>query len=102
MIRRKTRLWNFKNKRINYAKGELKLMLLKGVMSNKNIDTKLRAYAYSKVILINRKYNYKNYTQTCSISGKSKAVWSFCNLNRHKLNELNRQGSLLSVKPVSW
>jgi len=76
-------------------------MLLKGVMCNNNIKTKYRAFAYSKIILINRKYPYKAYTQTCSISGKSKAVWSFCNFNRHKLNELNRQGSILSLKPAS-
>lgn len=77
-------------------------MLLKSVKLNKNINNNYRAYAYSKIILINRKYSYSRYTQTCSISGKSKGVWSFCNFNRHKLNQLNREGSLISVKPASW
>jgi len=49
-------------------------VLLKSILCNKNIKNKLRAYAYAKVILINKKYNYRGYTQTCSISGKSKAV----------------------------
>ena len=49
-------------------------MLLKSVKLNKNINNNYRAYAYSKVILINRKYPYLKYTQTCSISGKSKGV----------------------------
>lgn len=77
-------------------------MLLKSVKSNKNIENKYRAYAYSKIITNNRRYKYTRYTQTCLISGKSRGVWSFSNLGRHKLNELNRTGALLSVKPASW
>lgn len=102
MVNKIKMVWNQRNKRINYTRCELKLMLLKSVKSNKNINNNIRAYAYSRIILNPRKHKYTKYTQTCSISGKSKGVWSFCNLNRHKLNELNRSGSLVNVKPTSW
>ena len=102
MVKKLKRVWIHRNRRIEFARCELKLMLLKSVKLNKNIKNKNRTYAYSKVILTPRRYKFTRYTQTCTISGKSKGVWSFCNLNRHKLNELNRNGSLLNVKPTSW
>lgn len=102
MIKKKRQVWSQKYKRINYSNCELKLMLLKSVVSNKNIKCNYRLFAYSKLILNDKKYNYKNYKQTCTISGKSRGVWSFCNFNRHKLNELNRTGQLIGVKSMSW
>ena len=77
-------------------------MLLKSVKLNKNIENKFRTYAYSKIIVTPRRYKFTKYTQSCNISGKSKGVWSFCNLNRHKMNELTRSGDLVNVKPISW
>lgn len=102
MLKKKKSVWFQKYNRINYSNCELRVMLLKSVIKNKNIKCNLRLFAYSKVILNEKKYNYKGYKQTCVISGKSRGVWSFCNLNRHKFNELNRTGQLIGVKSMSW
>jgi ribosomal protein S14 len=102
MVKKIKNTWKQHYNRIEFTKSELRILLIKGVKTNKNIKTKYRALAYSKVILNQRKYKYKNYTQTCLISGKSRGVWSFSNLSRHKLTELSREGSLLNLKPVSW
>lgn len=102
MFKKRRKVWYQKYNRISYANSELKNMLLKSVINNKNIKSNIRLFAFSKKILNDRKYNYKNYRQTCNISGKSRGVWSFCNLNRHKLNELNRTGHLIGVRSMSW
>lgn len=102
MVKKIKNVWDKQFRRVEYGKCEVKLMILKGVKSNKNIKNKYRALSYSKLILNTRKYKYYNYTQVCLITGKSRGVWSFSNLGRHKLNELNREGSLLNIKPMSW
>lgn len=102
MVNKIKKVWKQYYNRIEFNRCELKLMVLKGVKSNKNIKNKYRALSYSKLILNQRKYKYKNYTQSCLISGKSRGVWSFSNLSRHKINEMNRDGSLINIKPASW
>lgn len=102
MVKKIKKVWNQRNSRIEYGRCELKLMLLKGVNLNKNIKNKYRALSYAKIIYNERKYKYIKYKQSCLITGKTRGVWRFANLGRHKLNEMNREGSLLSVKPVSW
>jgi len=77
-------------------------MLLKSVKLNRNINNYYRAYAYAYIIRNKRKFKYLNYTQTCILSGRSKSVWSYYNIGRHKINELNRSGSLVNIKPASW
>lgn len=77
-------------------------MLLKSVIRNRNIKFNLRSFAYSKLIRNENRYNYKGYKQTCLITGKSRGVWSFCNLSRHKFNDMNRSSHLVGLKSMSW
>ena len=73
-MRKFKKVWIQKYKRINYSKAEVRLILLKSVKFNKNIKNSIRAFAYSNIIKLSLKYDYKKYTQTCSISGKSRGV----------------------------
>lgn len=102
MVKKIKKTWKQQYNRIEFSKCEVKLMILKGVKDNKNIKNKYRALSYSKIILNQRKYKYKNYTQSCLITGKSRGVWSFANLSRHKINEMSREGSLVNIRPASW
>ena len=73
-MKKKKRIWSQFYKRVYFNQCEFKLMLLKSVKLNRNINNYYRAYAYAYIIRNKRKFKYLNYTQTCILSGRSKSV----------------------------
>jgi ribosomal protein S14 len=96
-----TKLWRQANKRSNLRNIEIKKIILESVKNNKNIINTKRAYAFYKLIKM-KKFKFKGHTDSCIISGKSRGVWKFCHLGRHKINELNKTGNILNIKSSSW
>lgn len=96
-----TKLWRQSNKRLNYKKIEIKKMILESIKNNKNIVNNKRAYAFYKLIRL-KKHKTRGHIDSCLISSKSRGVYKFCHLGRHKINELNKTGKMLNIKVSSW
>lgn len=96
-----TKLWRQLNKRNNSQNIEIKKIILKSVKNNKNMVNNKRAYAFYKLIQL-KKFKIRGHVEACLITGKSRGVWKFCHLGRHKINELNKTGSLLNIRASSW
>lgn len=98
---RKDKLRRQSLKRIYYKNIEFKKIILTSVKNNKNIINTKRAYALFKLIQI-KKYNYRGHVESCLLTGKSRGVWKFAHLGRHKINELNKTGDILNIKSSNW
>lgn len=88
-------------KRIYYKNIEFKKIILTSVKNNKNIINTKRAYAFFKLIQI-KKFKSKGHVEACLLTGKSRGVWKFAHLGRHKINELNKTGDMLNIKSSNW
>lgn len=75
-------------------------MILCSIKNNKNIDNSQRSYALFKTMQL-KKYKCKSHVESCLLSGKSRGVWKFCYLGRHKINELNKTGALVNIRASS-
>ncbi len=98
---RSNKLWRQYIRRLNYKKVELKKIILEGIINNNNIVNNKRVYASFKKVSLN-KNKFFNHVESCIISGKSRGNWKFCDLGRHKINELNKVGDLPNLKASSW
>jgi hypothetical protein len=98
---RSNKLWRQYIRRLNYKKVELKKIILEGIINNNNIVNNKRVYASFKKVNLN-KNKFFNHVESCIISGKSRGNWKFCDLGRHKINELNKVGDLPNLKASSW
>jgi len=95
------KLWKQSNRRQSLKQVEIKKIILESVKNNKNIINNKRAYAFYKLIKI-KKFKFKGHVEACTYTGKSRGVWRFCHLGRHKINELNKTGDILNIKASSW
>jgi len=96
-----TKLWRQLNKRSLSNKIEIKKIILKSVKNNKNLVNNKRAYAFFKLIRL-KKFKTRGHVDACLLTSKSRGVWKFCHLGRHKINELNKTGNILNIQASSW
>lgn len=95
------KLWRQFLRRNNFNKIELKNIIVNGVINNKNIINNKRVFAFFKKINL-KKNKFTNHVESCIITGKSRGVWKFCHMGRHKINELNKVGNIPNIKASSW
>jgi len=85
-----------------FIKNELKKIILKSILQNKNAKPITRSYAYFKLIHFSKKSSISNQINVCLLRGRTKGVWKFAQLCRHVINKLAITGSLQNIKIKSW
>ena len=85
-----------------FIKNELKRVILKSIIQNKNVKPIVRSYAYFKLVHFSRKYSISNQINVCLIRGRNKGVWKFAQMSRHAINKLAINGFLQNIKIKSW
>ncbi len=89
-----------KYKRILNLKLKLKLLILKSIFFNRNLNCSIRNISYFH--LINNKILNKKYYKICKYSGYSKSLNKFTGYGRHELNRRGILGKLQNISINSW
>ena len=89
-------------RRINFLKNELKRMQYKSIIKNFDIPGETKEECVSKLNKIPRNSSKVRIKNRCILTGRGRAVYSFCRLSRIRFRELASQGLLLGVSKCSW
>lgn len=90
-------------KRKNFVKQEIKKMILKSIIQNKNLKPIIRSLAVYKLSRINLKSSIsKQNNNICLLSGRIGGVYKNTNLSRHSMKKLSINGNLQNIKITSW
>lgn len=102
----KNKMLNIKKdvlKRRKYTKNEIKKMILKSVIQNKNVKPIIRVKALRK----NVNFSYlsfisKQKNNICLKTGRIKGVYNMFNSSRHFIKKIGVLGNLQNIKISSW
>lgn len=91
------------NRRKNFLKNEIKIVILKSIIQNLNLKPKIRSNSWVKLIkLRNVCFLSKQNNNLCLNSGRFKGVIKKTNLCRHEMKKLGLTGYLQNFKIKSW
>lgn len=102
----KTKLINIKKNNIRkkiFIRKQIKKIILKSIIQNKNNKPILRSLAYYKYS--QTKYSYsitKQNNNLCLYSGKIKSVYKNYNMSRHLIKKISYENNLQNTKIVNW
>nr|QES94796.1 ribosomal protein S14 [Trebouxia lynnae] len=85
-----------------FFKNELKRVQYKSVIKNYKIPGETKEKCVFKLNKIPRNSSRVRVKNRCILTGRGKAVYSFCRLSRIRFRELCSQGLLLGVTKSSW
>jgi ribosomal protein S14 len=90
-------------KRKKFTKIEIKKIIFKSIVQNKNIKPIIRAKAIKK----NCKFSYLSYiskqnNNVCLKTGRIKGVYKMFNMSRHCIKKIGVLGNLQNIKIASW
>ena len=85
-----------------FLKNELKRMQYKILIKNFLIPGETKDQCVSKLNKISRNSSKVRIKNRCILTGRGRAVYSFCRLSRIRFRELASQGLLLGVSKSSW
>jgi ribosomal protein S14 len=86
-------------KKKNFIKQEIKKMILKSIIQNKNLKPIIRSLALYKLSRINLKASIsKQNNNICLLSGRIGGVLKNTNLSRHSMKKLSINGNLQNIK----
>lgn len=90
-------------KKKNFTKKELKIIILKSIINNKNINPNIRVLCNYKL----SKFNSKNWisrqnNNICLKTGRIKGVYKMFNFSRHFIKKLAINNNLQNIKISSW
>lgn len=95
-------LHDFYKKKI-FLKNEIKKIILKNIIFNKNINPELRMFAKIKIQKINKNnYISKQNNNICIKTGKIKSVYNMTNFSRHYMKKLAISNNLQNIKISNW
>ncbi len=83
-------------------KYEIKKIILKNIIQNKNIQPITRAVANYKLHRLDSKINIPKHKNVCLKTGRGKGVYKNTNLSRHYMKYLLKHNNLQNIKIHSW
>lgn len=90
-------------KRKNFVKQEIKKMILKSIIQNKNLKPIIRSLAFYKLSRISLKSSIsKQNNNICLLTGRIGGVFKNTNLSRHSMKKLSVNGNLQNIKITTW
>jgi len=102
----------FKNKLINikknilkkkkFLKKEMKLIILKSLIQNKNLQPIIRSNARYKMSRLKYIYRISKQNNICLYSGKIKSIFNKFKMSRHFIKKFCSSNSLQNNKFINW
>jgi len=89
-------------KRKNFIKTEIKQIILKSIIQNKNIKPIIRSYALYKISRIKLNSSIVRQNNICLISGRIGGVWKLTEFSRHTIKKISVNGNLQNIKISTW
>ena len=89
-------------KKKKYLKNEIKKIILKSIIQNKNLKPITRSLAFYKLSQLPLKASISKQYNICLLTGRSKSVYKITNLSRHTMKKLSINGNLQNIKIASW
>jgi len=102
----KNKILNIKKnfiKKKKFYKNEIKKVILKSIIQNKNIKPLIRSYSFyklSKLKYINSVSKQNN--NICIYSGRIKGVFSYYKMSRHLIKKKCFLNELQNTKLINW
>lgn len=90
----------FKKKK--FIKYEIKKIILKSIIQNKNIKPIYRANALYKLSKIDRRTTISKHINICLKSGRNKGTYKLTNFSRHYMRKLFCKNNLQNLKISKW
>jgi ribosomal protein S14 len=85
-------------KRKKFLKNEIKKIILKSIIQNKNIKPLIRAYIMYKISQIKINSSIAKQNNICVISGRIGGTYKLTNTSRHIIKKLSVNGNLQNIK----
>jgi ribosomal protein S14 len=81
---------------------ELKRIEYQSIIKNTELSKEIRYNFINKLNALSRNSSKVRVKNRCILTGRSKAVYRFCKINRIKMRELAAKGVLNGIKKSSW
>jgi small subunit ribosomal protein S14 len=81
-----------------YLKYEIKKLILKSILQTNSLPLTNKTAISLKYNSISRKTNICRQINKCMLTGRSKGVYQFINLSRHRIKKLNNLGLIQNIK----
>ena len=91
-----------KIKRLKYIKTELRKVILKSIVLNKNIKNTLRLHASIKCRSLPKRASIAKQHKVCTLNGRQRGVYPKFMLSRHMLKNLGLHNKLQNIRTQSW
>jgi len=85
-----------------YKKNEIKFIILKSIIQNKNIKPIIRSNAFYKISRLKYIYLISKQKNVCLYSGKLKSVFNKFKMSRHFIKKFSYNNSLQNNKLINW
>jgi ribosomal protein S14 len=90
-------------KRKNFTKSEIKKIILKSIIHNKNLKPLTRSNAYYKLSRLNLNTSISRQNNNiCLLTGRIGGVFKKTHLSRHTMKKLGISGNLQNIKIITW
>jgi len=90
-------------KRKNFTKTEIKKIILKSIIQNKNLKPIIRSLAFYKLSRLPLKTSIsKQNNNICLLSGRIGGVFKNTTFSRHIMKKLSITGNLQNIKIITW
>jgi ribosomal protein S14 len=81
-----------------YIKSEIKKIILKSIIHNKNLKPIIRSSARYKLSRLQLKASISKQNNICLLTGRFGGVFKLTNLSRHSMKKLSINGNLQNIK----
>lgn len=98
MIQRYAKIYRIKLYNIYYLKTELKTLLLKSIIHNREVVPLTRIYCIYKLNQLNYKNQISRQKSVCQLLSKHRGVYKTFTFKRHAIKKLNLFGKIPNLK----
>jgi ribosomal protein S14 len=85
-------------KRKKYIKKQIKKIILKSIIQNKNLKPIIRSLAFYKLSQLSLKSSISKQNNMCLLTGRMGGISKLTNLSRHSMKRLSINGALQNIK----
>ena len=101
-MQKNAKIYRNKVYKIYFLKNEIKKILLKSIIHNREVVPILRMYCIYKLNKLTMKANISRQKSFCQILSKHRGVYKAFDLKRHAIKKLNVFGRIPNLKKSNW
>lgn len=89
-------------KRKFFLKNELKYIILKSIISNKNVKPIVRGFCVFKLNSFKKISRISNQNNPCLLTGRIGGVYKLTQISRHSMVKFSTHGLMTNLRISSW